>query len=163
MGYIKCLFEFCFSDIIISMNDDQKLNQNTKGQDQNQTQVIQAQSQAQSVGSVYKEHGPVGTSLSESMKPSEPSPQVSEELKEIGVKANNHAIHLTPEHTEAGLQHAGASVPVSTTSSSMVNVPQTQKQVKVDIKKTRPTDSLRGLLLEILKNIQRMGFGEQKV
>lgn len=133
------------------MNDDQKLNQNP-------VQPVQSQPPTQSVGSIHKEQGPVR----EFVEKSDVELKIDKELEEIGVEAKTEDIKLTSEHTQAGLQHAGSSVPVSTVPSGKVALPQTQKRVKKDIEKTKPTDSLRGLLLEILKNIQKIGIGEQK-
>lgn len=166
------------------MNDDQKLNPNaniplpvpgiqvqgqntgvpltsseTQAQTQNPAQSIQSQPQIQGVGSVHKEQGPVR----EFVEKSDVELKIDKELESIGVETKSEDINLTIEHTQAGLQHSGASVPVSTIPSGKVALPQTTEKVKEDMKKTKPTDSLRGLLLEILKNIQRIGLKEQKV
>ena len=142
------------------MNNDQKT-----GQDKNTTsdQTTQGQSQVQGIGSIHKEQGPIETRLPEIIRPSESSPKVSQELKDIGIQARSDDINLTDEHKKIGITHAGESVPVSTSPSSLVNLPMTAQQTKKKIKKTKPTDSLRGLLVEILKNIQRIGLKEQKV
>lgn len=142
------------------MNNDQTTDQNKNAVS---GVSVQNQPQTQNVGSPHKEYQPVGTSLSETIKPSEPSLQVNQELKEIGVQVKSDGINLTPEHIQSGLQHAGASTPVSTSPSGRVQLPTTAKQTKKKIKNTKPTDSLRGLLLEILKSIQRMGLKEQKI
>ena len=100
--------------------------------------------------------------MGEFVKKSDVELKIDKELKDIGVEAKNDDIHLTSEASQAGLEHAGASVPVSTSPSGSVVLPQTPKQVKTNIKQTKPKDSLRGLLLEILRNIQRIGLKEQK-
>lgn len=142
------------------MNDDQKIDQN---QNAASGVSVPIQSQTQNVGSPHKEYQPVGTPLSENIKPSEPRPQVSQELIEIGVQAKSDDFNLTLENRKAGMEHTGASTPVSTYPSGIVQLSTTSKQTKKKIKKTKPTDSLRGLLLEILKSIQRMGLKDQKV
>lgn len=148
------------------MNDDQTLNQSTnpssavsgtQAQAQDPVQNVQDQPQA-SVGSVHKEQGPAQTFVERS----DVELKIDKELEDIGVEAKTDNVNLTAEHTQAGLEHAGASVPVTTVPSGNVQLPQTPLQIKTDIKKTKPTDSLRGLLLEILKNIQRVGLKEQK-
>lgn len=126
---------------------------------QGSEQVVQIQPQVQSVGSVHKEQGPVRAVVEKS----DVELKIDKELEDIGVEAKTDNINLTSEHTQAGLQHSGSSVPVTTLPSNNVGLPQTPIQIKADIKKTKPTDSLRGLLLEILKNIQRIGLKEQKV
>src|SRR3989344_8344514 len=136
------------------MNDDQKIGQNPPSAVSG-TQPVQNPAQAQSVGVPNKEQEP----LRGVVEKSDVELKIDKELEDIGVEAKNDNINLTTEQTQAGLQHAGSSVPVTTSPSGNVQVQQTPMQVKKDIKKTKPTDSLRGLLLEILKNIQRIGAG----
>ena len=147
------------------MNDDQKLNQNTntplvsptdQSQVQNPTQIAQNQPQDQGVGSVHKEQGPVR----EFVEKSDVELKIDKELESIGVETKSDDVNLTPEHIKFGLEHAGSSVPASTSPSGKVVLPQTPKQIKKNIEKTKPTDSLRGFLLEIIKNIQRIGIKE---
>ena len=150
------------------MNDDQKVNQNTntplagstdQAQTQNPSQIVQGQPQVQSVGFPNKEQEPLWPVIEKS----EVELKIDKELVDIGVEAKSDTIHLTPEHTQAGLGHAGASIPVPTSPSGIVNMQQTPEELKKNIKRTKPTDSLRGLLLEIWKNIQRIGLKEQRV
>ncbi|MBI2028625.1 MAG: hypothetical protein HYT07_03375 [Candidatus Levybacteria bacterium] len=68
------------------MNDDQKTGQNKNDAS---NAGMQNQPQAQGVGFHNKEHGALGSPLSEVMQLSEAEPNVSEELRGIGVKANN--------------------------------------------------------------------------
>lgn len=139
------------------MNDDKNLNQNAPPTVSGIN--VQNQPQAQSVGVPNKEQEPARSVVEKS----DVELKIDKELEDIGVEAKSDDIRLTTEHTQAGLQHAGASVPASTMPSSKVVLPQTPEKIKTNIKKTKPTDSLRGLLLEILKNIQRIVLKEQKV
>ena len=147
------------------MNDDnQILNQNkTVVADQ----PNQGQPQVGVVGSVHKEQGPVAKpNLSDFVKPQEAkqAPEISRELREIGVEVKDEALKLTDDHKNVGMQYSGESVPAQTASSGFfASSPLTEEEAKREIKETKPTDSLRGWLLLILKNIQRMGFKEQKV
>lgn len=138
------------------MNDDQKL-----GQDQNVVSGVSAQNQPQpqSVGIPNKEQ----EHMRSVVEKSDVELKIDKDLEDIGVETKTEDIKLTSEQTQAGLQHSGPSMPVSTVPSNNVQLPQTRAQVKRDIKKTKPTDSKRGLLLEVLKDTQRTGFKEQKV
>ena len=117
------------------MNDDQKLNQNTntplvsptdQSQVQNPTQIAQNQPQDQGVGSVHKEQGPVR----EFVEKSDVELKIDKELESIGVETKSDDVNLTPEHIKFGLEHAGSSVPASTSPSGKVVLPQTPKQIK---------------------------------
>lgn len=142
------------------MNDDQNLNQNTSNPSGvSGTQAVQNQPQVQNVGVPNKEQEP----LRSVVEKSDVELKIDKELEDIGVETKTDDINLTPQDIQAGLQPAGASIPVSTVPSGNVQLPQMPAQVKKDIKKTKPTDSLRGLLLEILKNIQRIGVKDEKV
>lgn len=150
------------------MDDNTKtLNQNTNTPLASSTTQVPTQSpvqpaqihpQAQNVGLPNKEQEPLRSVIEKS----DVEMKIDNELKDIGVETKSDDVNLTQEHIQAGLQHAGSSVPVSMTPSSNAQMPQTPMQIKIDIKKTKPTDSLRGLLLEILKNIQKIGLKEQK-
>ena len=151
------------------MDDNQKIvDQNTntppavsgiQPQAQNPAQTIQNQPQAQSVGAPNKEQEPARGVVEKS----DVELKIDKELEDIGVEVKSDDVNLTAEHTQAGLQHSGTSVPVSTAETNIVVQKQSSKQIKKEIKKTKPTDSLRGRLLEVLKDAQRTDFKEEKV
>lgn len=105
------------------------------------------------VGSLNKEKGPLGDFL----RPSDHAdigPEISQELESLNVRATNERPNLTDQHKGAGIEHAKESVSVLTVSSGQASLPS-KEETQSELKKTKPTSSLYGLLLLLLKNIKR--------
>lgn len=119
----------------------------------------------QQVGSVTKEHGPVGTA--EFIKPSgaEVAPVIPPELSEHGVEAvpSTEAPPLTVEHKEAGIHHAKESVPVSSQPQQTIKLPMTEEEALKVIKTTNVSDSKHWLALLIEKVYEHLRFMHQKL
>ena len=138
------------------MNDDNKIvNQNVTPvaqTDQSQTQPVVP------VGSPNKETGPVGESISEFVKPSETEPQISQELKDIGIEEEKDAPDLTFEHKKAGIDHAGPYTPFPNQSSGKVKLPMSEAEIENQLKTGQDDDSGKWLAGLIQKIIKAMGF-----
>ena len=110
-----------------------------------------------SAGTVHKEQGPVVSisQTSEFIKPSESEPQISQELKEIGVESVSHIPTLTEEHRQAGIYHAKESVPVPTEPTGSVQLPMSQAQAQSVLKlHKKVSDSIVWLAALILKQFK---------
>lgn len=152
------------------MNDaGQKSNQNVVSG----TQIKQGSSQAvdqfngqntppmaSQVGSLQKEQAPLSAPVDRYIKASEVEPVLSKEEVEAGVRSHSNNITLTDEHIKFGIDHAPASMPVKTVIPGLANPPGTVEEAKKEIKETKSDDSFRGLLLEVLKSLQRAGLGK---
>lgn len=138
------------------MNDDnQNVNQNTPPPPVAQTDQTQPQIQPiMPVGSVNKEVGPIVSPVSEAVKPTDAEPQISQELKDLGIEAKKDEPNITPEHKEIGVDHSGPHAPVPTSSSGNVILPMSEKEIESQLKTGQNDDSgkwLAGLLQKIIK------------
>lgn len=138
------------------MNDDNKtVNQNTPPPPVAQTDQTQPQIQPiVPVGSVNKEVGPIVSPVSEAVKPTDAEPQISQELKDLGIEAKKDEPNITLEHKELGVDHSGPYAPVPTSSSGNVILPMSEKEIESQLKTGQNDDSgkwLAGLLQKIIK------------
>ena len=136
------------------MNDDNKtVNQNTPPP---VAQTDQTQPQIQPVapvGSVNKEVGPVVSSVSESVKPTDAEPRISQELKDLGIEAKKDEPNIAGEHRDF-IDHAKQFTPVSSSLSGKVTMPMSEKEIESQLKTGQNDDSgkwLAGLLQKIIK------------
>jgi hypothetical protein len=143
------------------------MNDNVKKVGQNispVTQDDQAQPQVQvqpvtPVGSVNKEVGPVSALAPEFAKPSEVEPQISQDLKELGVEAKKEKPDLTFEHKEIGIEHAGPHISISN-SSGKITLPMSEEEVD-NLLKTGQDDDSGKWLAGLIKKIIAWGFRSQ--
>lgn len=94
------------------------------------------------VGSPNKETGPVSTPISELA--SEKEPQISQELKDMGVEEKNDRPDLTDKH-KGLVHHAGPHVAVPTNSSGKVILPMSEEEITSQLKSGQDDDSKKGL------------------
>lgn len=111
-------------------------------------------------GSLNKEQSPIRADLSEFVKPAGPetSPSPSAEEKEAGVEVKSDRPDLTFKHKDLGVEHAGASVPVSTAPIKVIQYPMSEEEVGSKLKTGQNDDSGKGLAKLIQKVIKAMGF-----
>lgn len=120
--------------------------------DQNTVSGIQAQP-TPPAGAANKEIGPV--SVVSEIRPS--GPEVRHDIKGLenaGVEENNDRPVLTEEHRQAGVDHAGPSVPVPSGPTGQVTLPLTREEAVARVKNSRPTDSIWGLAKLVLKGFK---------
>lgn len=145
--------------------DNSVPNQTNDDQNANLVPVQQQQQQptAQTVGSVAKEHGPVG--VSEFIKPSGPeiAPVIPPEVAEHGVEAvtTPERPQLTEHHKTIGMEHAKESVPapIQPASTSHIQLPMTEEEALQTIKTTGVNDSkhwLAILIEKVYKKLQKL-------
>jgi hypothetical protein len=127
------------------MNDDAKIA------NQNVSPVVP-------VGSPNKEI-PVSALVSEFVKPSETEPQISQDLKELGVEAKKDEPSLTDEH-KGIIEHAKEFAPVSVSSSNNVVMPMSEEEI-ADKLKTGQDDDSGKWLAGLIKKIIAWGFKSQ--
>lgn len=144
------------------MNDDNKIvNQNTAPviqADQTQPQaVIQPVRPAAPVGSTNKEVGPITSPVSEFIKPTDAEPQISQELKDLGIEAKKDEPNIAKEHKKV-IDHAKQFVPVPTGPSGKVSLPMSEDEVADQLKSGQDDDSGKGLAKLIQKIIKAMGL-----
>lgn len=137
--------------------------QNSTQGDDGATQAPQPQVVPQPVGSVAKEHGPLGTSEFIAPSGAEIEPVIPEEVAEHGVEAvaSTEAPPLTATHKEAGIQHAKESVPVSSQPQGTIQLPMTEEDALHTIKTTKIFDSKHWLAVLIEKVYQKLRFMHQ--
>ena len=137
------------------MDDKNKTQGQTQGQQPQQSQVgdtqgqvqTQQQPQAAGVGSLVKEHGPVATDVRLSI----PEPEIHPELEQIDVKSVPEFPEVKPEHKAVGIEPAKESVPAQTAPSGLVQTPMTEEEARLTLKHAKPTESSFGLATLILK------------
>ncbi|MDO8583428.1 MAG: hypothetical protein Q7R51_02765 [bacterium] len=149
------------------MDDNAKIvNQNSNSVFQDQPQVPQAPvpvqppqpvQPAQPVGSANKEMAPVKSPVSEFVKPTDTEPQISQELKDIGIEAKKDAPDITHEH-QGIVEHAKQFSPVSASPAGKVTMPLSEEEVADKLKSGQDEDSGKGLAKLIDKVIKAMGF-----
>jgi|WetSurMetagenome_2_1015567.scaffolds.fasta_scaffold00523_20 hypothetical protein len=149
------------------MNDDAKnTNQNSVPLSQaSQAQpqaVIQPAQPVAPVGSANKETGPVTASPApEFLKPSDVEPQISQDLKELGVEAKKDEPDIGDKQ-KGVIEHAKQFTPVSSVPSNKITLPMSEEEINSNLKAGQDDDSgkwLAGLLRKISKVIIAMGFG----
>lgn len=152
------------------MNDDTNLNQNsnpvaqtTQAQPQPIVQPvappIQVPAQPTPVSGVNKETGPISAPVSEFVKPTEVQPQISQELKDLGVEAKKDEPNVTDEHKHV-IDHAKQFSPVPNSPTGKVTMPMTEVEVADKLKTGQDDDSAKGLAKLIQKVIKAMGFSQ---
>lgn len=146
------------------MSDDTKtVNQNTNVQFPSQPVQAPTGSGVRSpVGSPNKELGPISedtTQLNE-LSPSgaEVNHKISQELKNIGVQETEDRPDLTEDHKQAGINHAGASIPPQTAPTGLIELPLTREEAFAEVKGKKPNDSGWGLGKLVLKVLKVMGI-----
>lgn len=132
---------------------------------QDDTQIQPQAAPPQPVGSIAKEHGPVGTT--EFIKPSgaEVAPSIPPEAVEHGVEVvpSTEAPPLTVEHKEAGIHPAKESVPVSVQPQQTIQLPMTEEEALKIIKTTGVSDSRHWLAVLIEKVYKQLRFLHRKL
>lgn len=109
------------------------------------------------IGYAQKEQQPASQ---EFLQPSEDLPQLTKELKELGVETTKAESSPTGEHQAIGIKPAGESVPVTTQPSGIVRLPMTKEEAKQISKTHGIKDALRWLAALIsrqLKIVQMKG------
>lgn len=149
------------------------MDDTAQNQDDVQVQQQPQQSPPQSVGSVAKEFGPIGTSVEskpqEYIQPSgaEIQPEVPVELQEYGVEvvSNQEKPNLTEHHENIGIRHAKESVPAPTqvTTSSHIQLPMTEEEALKTIKTTGTSDSKHWLAVLVEKVYEKMRLVHGKI
>ena len=111
------------------------------------------------MGSAHKEAAPIGGGLPE-IKPSlgNNTPEVSPDLREMGIEVNQEHPSLTFEHKEAGIDHAGVSIPVQTAPTGTVNI-MTPTEIAENLRGD-DTDSKTGLARLLTKIRKIAGLSE---
>lgn len=138
------------------MNDDNKIvNQNADPVAQ--VTPVQPAPPAQSIGSTNKEVGPIVSSVSESVKPSETEPRISQELKDLGIEAKKDEPNIADEHRNF-IDHAKQFTPVSSSLSGKVTMPMSEKEIESQLKTGQNDDSGKWLARLLQKIIKAMGL-----
>lgn len=126
--------------------------------DDKQSAVSQGQVQPTPVSLPQKEKiipemGSVATA--EFVKPSEPEPVLSQEVKSAGVENVSEMPRLTNEDAKAGIQLAKEAVPPATEPTGIVELPMTEQEAKKVIKLHKKlADSLYWLGVEVLRQFR---------
>lgn len=123
------------------------MNGDVKVLDQNPVSAPVPGSAVAPQGSLNKEKPPIGTSLSEFVKPAGPeiSPNPSAEEKESGVEIKSDRPSLTSEHRELGMDHAGSNITVLTQPSDSIKLPMSDEEIEQLLKTGENDDSSTGL------------------
>jgi hypothetical protein len=141
------------------MNDDNKIaNQNIVPP----SQAGQPQAQVQPVMPVSSPNKEFGSISGDTVQVNEISPsgaeinhEISQELKDIGVKEKEDRPNLTAEHKSLGIEHAGPHIPVSTAPSSKEDLPMT-KEVADQIYKTSKNDDSEKWYARLIEKIAKI-------
>lgn len=98
-------------------------------------------------GSLNKEKSPIGTNLSEFIKPAGPeiSPNPSAEEEKSGVEVKSDRPSLTSEHRELGMDHAGSNITVLTQPSGSIQLPMSDEEIEKLLRTGQDDDSRKGL------------------
>ena len=111
------------------------------------------------IGGPSKEVEPSSHDL---INPSEKGPEISAELKEIGVKEVSEVANLTPEHQKVSIRVSDRPVePVITSTPVSFKSPLTQAEMIV-AKKSRISDAIRWLAATILRQVKRSRFNQKQ-
>lgn len=116
-------------------------------------QPVQPVVPAQPVGSVNKEVGPITAPVSEFVKPSEVEPQISKDLKDLGIEAKKDEPNIADEH-KGIIEHAKQFTPISSSPTGKVVMPMSEEEMTDKLKTGRNDDSgkwLAGLIRKIIK------------
>ena len=102
------------------------MNDNTKVLDQNPVSAPVSNNVVQPTGSMLKEQAPMEQNLSEFVRPAGPEavPSLPQEVSESGVEVNRDHPDLTFEHKQIGLEHSGATAPVPSVPTGLVQISQ---------------------------------------
>ncbi|OGH24194.1 MAG: hypothetical protein A3B47_00700 [Candidatus Levybacteria bacterium RIFCSPLOWO2_01_FULL_39_24] len=111
-------------------------------------------------GSLNKEKTPIGTNLSEFVRPAGPeiSPNLPQEVSESGVEVKTDKPNLTLEHQELGMEHAGPNITVLTQPSAPIKLPMSEEEITNKLKTGQDDDSGKWQAGLIQKIIKAMGF-----
>ena len=141
------------------MNDDNKIvNQNAPPI--TQANQVQPQASVQPVvpaESLNKETEPVGSPVSEFLKPTDAEPQINQELKDLGIEAKKDAPNITDEHRGI-VDHAKQFTPVPLSPSGKVSLPMSEDEIVDKLKTGGNDDSGKWLAGLIKKVIAVMGL-----
>lgn len=130
------------------MNDDnQNVNQNSPPPVQDDGQPIAP------AGSVNKEVGPIGSPVSEFVKPSEVEPQIDKDIAELGVEAKKEEPNITDEH-KGIIEQAKQYTPVSSSPTGKVTLPMTEEEI-ADKLKTGQDDDSGKWLADLIQKISK--------
>jgi hypothetical protein len=143
------------------------MDDNNKTVSQNISQVVQddqvqPQAQVQPVvptGSLNKETGPVSTPAPEFIKPSETEPQISQDLKELGIEAKKDEPNVSSEH-KGIIEHAKQFAPISTPPSGKIVMPMSEEEIEKQLKTGQDDDSGKWLA-RLIKKIISWGFNSE--
>lgn len=104
-------------------------------------------------GSMQKEQGPVRPGLTDFMKPAgtEVKHEISDDQKEVGVEEKTDNLNLTDQHKEIGMNHAGATIPVSTAPMQPIQYPMSETEMLEKLKAGNSDDSGKWLTTLIKK------------
>ena len=111
------------------------------------------------VGGLAKEVEPFSQGL---ISPSEKGPEISAELREIGVEEVSQTPQLTQEHTQAGIKVSQSPVEPVTTIAPVGFKSQLTQTEMVAAKKNRITDAIAWLAGTILRQIKRSRFNQKQ-
>lgn len=109
------------------------------------------------IGSANKEAGPVGSPISEFVKPTETEPEITKELKDLGVEAKKDEPNVTDEH-KAFIDHAKQFASVQAPASSKVTLPMSEDEIADKLKTGQDDDSGKWLAGIVQKVIRAFGL-----
>jgi hypothetical protein len=109
--------------------------------------------------SANKETEPTISLTPEVVKPSEAEPQISKDLKELGIEAKKDAPEITDEHGGI-VEHAKEFIPVSSSPSNKITMPMSEEEITAKLKAGQDDDSDKWLA-KLLKKIIAWGFKSQ--
>jgi hypothetical protein len=142
--------------------DDNNKAVNSNAASVTQDDQVQPQAQVQPVqpvvpaGSLNKETGPIVAPTSEFVKPSEAEPQISEDLKELGIEAKKDEPDMGNEH-EGLVEHAKQFTPVSSPPQGKITMPMSEDEIEKQLRSGQDDDSGKWLA-RLIKKIITWGF-----
>ncbi len=129
------------------------------------TQSTQTSAPVSSVGPT-KESEPIAIvapeGTAEYIKPSESAPEIPKEVAEAGVEVVSEMPQLMPVHKEIGIKLAKESVPVQTQPTGAVQLPQTQHEAELLLKKNNNVNNSFTWLIAWLIRQFKMSQQEDK-
>lgn len=141
---------------VVNQNPPPAVPADQANQSQPQAVVQPVYEPSMPMGSVNKEAGPVVSPVPESASPTDTEPQISAELKDLGVETKSEKPELTPEHKELGVDHVGSNITVSVHAPASVKLPMTEEEIADRLKTGQDDDSgkwLAGLIQKIVRVI----------
>jgi hypothetical protein len=145
--------------------DDNNKTVNPNAASVAQDDQIQSQTQVQPVqpvvpaGSLNKEAGPINAPASELIKPSETEPQISEDLKELGIEAKKDEPRIADEH-KGLVEHAKQFSPISMPPSGKIVMPMSEEEIEKQLKTGQDDDSGKWFA-RLIKKIIAWGFNSE--